>query len=126
MTPRTPPPISDGVLREAARRAAARTSMRAVARDVGLSPSGLELAINTSTVWRTNTRRKLTDWFLRQAPGTAQSDAGTVRAALDVLLESVPDDERPAAAGLLLRTVEKLHHDRGRTPPEWIAGLRDE
>lgn len=116
--------IPDDVLREAARRAVARTSSRAVARDVGLSPTGLDLALNTSVVWRASTRRKLTDWFIRQAADAAESDAATVRAALDVLLEKVPGGEREQARAALLAAVEALHRERGREPPRWVGELR--
>ena len=52
-------------VREAARGAAARSSLRQLALEVGLSPTGLRKFLEMETRPMDRTRRKLAEWYLR-------------------------------------------------------------
>lgn len=45
-------------------------------------------------------------------------------AALDVLLQGMPDEQRRHAAGFLLHELERLYGAAGVPRPPWIDALR--
>lgn len=111
-------------IREAARMAVSQSSLRAVARAVGLSPMGLRNFLDGTQPYRA-TLRKLTIWYVRHG---AQGGAGTdvIRSAMSLMLEGLPEDSRGAAEQALLAVVEQMHHRARTHPPGWLATLRAE
>lgn len=109
-------------IREAARLAVGQSSLRAVARAVGLSPMGLRNFLDGAQPYRA-TLRKLTIWYVRHG---AQGGAGAevIRSAMSLILEGLPEDSREAAEQALLAVVEQMHRRAGTHPPGWLNTLR--
>jgi hypothetical protein len=109
-------------IREAARLAVAETSLRAVARAVGLSPMGLSNFLDGRRPY-TATLRKLTIWYVAEgARKGAHEDV--IRAALYVLLEGLPAKGRERGVAAVLGVVERMHRESRTQAPAWLARLR--
>ncbi len=80
------------------------TSLRAVAREVGMSPSGLDKFLSGGNPY-SGTRRKLYNWWLR------------------ALLHDVAPERREVILAELVRTLRDLHHAHGELCPPWLAEL---
>ena len=109
--------VSVESLRRATLKAADRTSVRQVARDVGMSPSGLQKFLSGASPYSA-TRTKLERWYVRSG---RSPDSHSALAALEVLVQDLPPAERTQAMSRLVEVVEK---DRGGRPPSWIKRLR--
>lgn len=118
-----PPDLSVRVeaIREAVRLAVAETSLRAVARAVGLSPMGLSNFLDGRRPY-TATLRKLTAWFIAEGarPGARED---VIRASLSMLLEGLPEKARDRGVAALLAVVERMHREARTQPPAWLASL---
>ena len=119
--PRAPVPLD--VLRAALRLAIELSSLRQVARETGLTPSGLEIAL-VSRRPRHKTLRKMQDWYVRHAAAVGCADVHTARAAFEVLLEGLPHDRRDALVADTLAKLGAAHRECGSNPPGWMAKLR--
>jgi hypothetical protein len=119
-----PPDLSVRVeaIREAARLAVAETSLRAVARAVGLSPMGLSNFLGGRRPY-TATLRKLTIWFAADGARRGASE-NVIRASLSMLLEGLPEKGRERGAAAVLSLVERLHRESRTQPPAWLGTLR--
>jgi hypothetical protein len=118
------PRISIRVLRQAAREAMERTSSRAVARDVDMSPLGLREFIAGAEP-RSATIRKLTAWYIRQREhgSDAPVDAETAEAAIAFLLEHIPAQHRDDTRAALLELIRGKGRQVGVASPAWIEDL---
>lgn len=103
-------------LREVVAARVERRSLRAVAREVGMSPSGLQKFLDGASPYSA-TRRKLERWFVRES-------AGSALAALRVLVDDLPPSRRDAAVGDMLASLESAFRRARRPVPPWIAELR--
>ncbi|HEY0023394.1 MAG TPA: hypothetical protein VGB24_10805 [Longimicrobium sp.] len=112
------------VLRQAAREAMERTSSRAVARDVDMSPLGLREFIAGAEP-RSATIRKLTAWYIRQREhgSDAPVDAETAEAAIAFLLEHIPAQHRDDTRAALLELIRSKGRQVGVASPAWIEDL---
>lgn len=108
-------------IRQALRREAERTSLRAVAREVGMTPTGLRGVLDGATPYAT-TRARLRAWHFRWQRGREPTPAEADE-LVRLILRRVPDPER--CIGLLLETVETLHLRAGVFPPPWVSALAD-
>jgi hypothetical protein len=112
-------------IREAVRLAIEATSLRAVARAVDMSPMGLKhFAAGTQPY--SATLRKLTAWYAVHQAEAGGFSVDSVRAALVLLTEGIPESGRGRATAELLDDVKKLHAEFGTRPPAWLAPLRAE
>ena len=111
-------------IREAAKVAVEQTSLRAVARGVGMSPMGLRHFLDGRRPYSA-TLRKLNAWYVDHASSRREHSADSARAALALLLDGVPEGRRAEAGAELLGTLERLHRESGLGPPGWLARLRD-
>ncbi len=101
------------------------TSLRNVAREVGMSPSGLDRFLDGSVPYAMS-RRKLFSWWIRHAAEEAPAlKADAAARALEALVSTAPEGSRSAAAGKLLDHLEHTYGARGSTPPPWIRELRE-
>lgn len=120
------PPPDRGVrveaIREAARLAVAETSLRAVARAVGLSPMGLSSFLSGRRPY-TATLRKLSAWFVLHGQRDGAREQ-VVRASLDVLLEGLPAKGRERGTAELLGVIDRMHRLARTEPPAWLRILR--
>jgi len=113
------------VLRAAVRTAVHSSSQRVVAEQIGLTHRGLAKLLDGSTP-RENTRRKLLEWYVREGSAQRGPDETTARAALDVMLDGLPETRKAAATSRLINLVRKIHDQAGTQPPEWIDRLGNE
>lgn len=119
------PRIPVRVLRQAAREAMERTSSRAVARDVEMSPLGLREFIAGAEP-RSATIRKLTAWYIRQREHASDSpvDAQTAEAAIAFLLEHIPAQHRDGVRAALIGLIDSEGKRRDAAEPAWMSELR--
>lgn len=108
-------------IRAALRREAERTSLRAVARQVEMTPTGLRGVLNGATPYAA-TRAKLRAWYFLWQRGREPTPAEADE-LIRLLLRRVPHPER--CIGLLLETLETLHLRAGVMPPPWLPPLAE-
>jgi hypothetical protein len=118
-------PDEDGpqveLMRDAARRLAATTSLRFAARSIGMSPMGLRSFI-AGTAPYSQTLRKLRVWYVRSFAESAEAiTTEDVRSVFEVLLLGYPEQERDAAAVTLFRSLTDLFTRRGLPLPPWLV-----
>ncbi|HEU4558525.1 MAG TPA: hypothetical protein VFS20_11780 [Longimicrobium sp.] len=109
---------SDEVLRAAVRTAVQSSSQRVVAEQIGLTHRGLAKFMDGSSP-RENTRRKLREWYVREATAHAGPDEATARAAIDVLLRGLPESAKNRATAGLIEYVQEVFRAAKMDPPEW-------
>ena len=114
--------ISMSVVRTAARLAVAQTSLRQVAREVGMRPTGLSTALRSNNP-RLSTRLKLAEWYVRRSATLGTKELSTISAALDLLLAEFPPARRKELETRILGELEKEY--RGMRPdlPTWLVVL---
>ena len=97
-----------------------RRSLRDVAREVGMRPSGLKNFL-TGTVPYAPTLAKVRAWFHRWRDGAGWS-ADDVDQLIHRLLRWLPDP----AAGIpdVLDSIARVHHTASVGLPPWYAGVR--
>ena len=100
------------------------TSLRAVAREVGMSPSGLEKFLSGGNPY-SGTRRKLFNWWLRAQgePVMPRLSSEAAACALRSLLQDVAPERRERLLHDLVRSLRDLHHAHGELCPPWLAEL---
>jgi hypothetical protein len=111
-------------LRESVAARARSTSLRAVAREVGMSPSGLDKFLSGGNPY-SGTRRKLYNWWLRSQgePEVPRLSSEAADSALRALLHDVAPERREVILAELVRTLRDLHHAHGELCPPWLAEL---
>jgi hypothetical protein len=111
-------------LRETAAARVENTSLRSVAREIGMSPTGLKKFLQGTAPY-SPTLRRLRNWYVHyaalQAGEVLTQDA---TAALAVLVHDLSPDPRRAAAGCVLDCVSRGYDQSGKTRPVWIDELR--
>ncbi len=120
-------PTSIERLRETVTSRVRSTSLRSVAREVGMSPSGLEKFLSGGNPY-SGTRRKLYNWWLRAQgePAVPRLSSDAVAFALRGLLHDVAPERRDAMLAELVRTLRDLHRAHGELCPPWLAELVDD
>jgi hypothetical protein len=109
-------------IREAARLAVEAVSLRAVAREVGLSAMGLSHFIGGRSPYPA-TLRKLNAWYVGWAARRPGVTADTARASLAVLVNDLPEALRDQTAAKLLGTLSAAYRESGVPPPAWVGDL---
>lgn len=126
MTNPTPDPRSATIrhLRETAAARVENTSLRSVAREIGMSPTGLKKFL-LGTAPYSPTVRRLRSWYVQygavEGGNVGLQDAS---AALAVLMHDLPPEPRESTAGCLLECVGRGYDRAGRARPSWLAELR--
>ena len=115
-------------IRDHARRVVARTSLRKVAKVAGVKVGATKKFIDGSVPYERNARL-WKKWYARElregtaaAPDTAlpTSDA---EAILELLLWSIPEEQRDAAKRATVASLRQLHLSRNLVPPAWVIEL---
>lgn len=125
MTDATPDPRSATIrhLRETAAARVENTSLRSVAREIGMSPTGLKKFL-LGTAPYSPTVRRLRSWYVQygavQGGHVGRHDAS---AALSVLMHDLPPEPRQSTVGCLLECVGRGYDQAGRARPAWLAEL---
>jgi hypothetical protein len=99
------------------------TSLRAVARQVGMSPSGLEKFLSGGVPYQ-KSRRRLFEWLNREGasvPARVQGD--DVTSVLASLVRDLPAERRERALGALLDTLRSLYDAHAGAAPAWLGEL---
>ena len=114
----TPTPSLDRLRHAVAERVRA-TSLRAVARQVGMSPSGLHSFLSGGVPYQ-KSRRKLFDWLHRERGGRAGDE---VSSALVSLVRDLPAERREPALEALVDTLRSLYDTHADAAPRWLGEL---
>jgi len=115
-------PVS--VILAAVRERVAETSLRQTAREVGMSPTGLQRVLDSGGSSWMKTAGKLQRWYVRRGANAGSVDPDTARAAISILLSGMPERDRPRVRRGLLAYLAEVHgHDR---IPDWLDKLSAE
>ena len=108
--------------RVAVREAMARSTLRAVAKEVGMSPTGLQKFLDGTNPYG-KTKERLRFWYFREAgfSSYAVEDAAYI---LRRLVSTLPAPERGVA--IVLDAVEAAYRRVRMMPPEWVQLVRHE
>lgn len=110
-------------LREAVTIRVQATSLRSVARQVGMSPSGLDKFLSGAMPYQ-KSRRRLFDWLHRERHNLgADLTVDGIAAALGSLVRDLPPDRRAQALHTLLDTLRSLYAEHTETAPRWLAEI---
>ncbi|HEX6749273.1 MAG TPA: hypothetical protein VF092_18390 [Longimicrobium sp.] len=127
MPERAPDPSIDRI-REHARRMVAKTSLRKVAKAAGVKVGATKKFVDGSVPYERNARL-WKKWYVRElregvaeAPDTALPTADA-QALLDLLLWSVPQEQRGDARQDVVQMFVRAHQVRQLTPPAWALEL---
>lgn len=116
------------LVREALAEAIENSSLREVARQVGMSPTGLQGMIDGADPYA-KTWDKILAWYaawITNRPRVRASrafDAATMAGLLDLLLREVPEPRRGDARARVLRGFVEAFSQGGVTAPAWLAEL---
>jgi hypothetical protein len=99
------------------------TSLRAVARQVGMSPSGLEKFLSGGTPY-TRSRQKLQDWWEREGsrPRNEVSPEG-VEVAVGALVRDLPAEFRAEAVQRLIEALRQVYREQDAAFPAWLDAM---
>lgn len=117
--------VSVDALREATRSAVRRTSLRKVARDIGISAPGLALFLDGS-VPRETTLHKIREWYFSEAATRTELSEETARAVLEMLLEPLPEERRRKVFRKVVAVMMDAHRRQGTVPPQWLLALHED
>lgn len=110
-------------LREAVTIRVQATSLRSVARQVGMSPSGLDKFLAGGMPYQ-KSRRKLFDWLHRERNNLgADLTVDGIAAALTSLVRDLPPERREAALQALIHTLHGLYVSSMESEPRWLSEL---
>jgi hypothetical protein len=111
-------------LRETAAARVENTSLRSVAREIGMSPTGLKKFLQGTAPY-SPTLRRLRNWYVQyaavQAGEVLTQDA---TAALAVLVHDLSPEPRREAATCVLDCMTRGYDQSGKTRPVWLNELR--
>ena len=99
------------------------TSLRTVARQVGMSPAGLEKFLSGETPY-SRSRQRLQAWWVREA-AKPRSDLTVegVEVAIGALVRDLPPEHRVEAIRRVVATLRRLYAAEGAAEPPWLAQL---
>jgi len=110
-------------LRENVALRVAATSLPEVARQVGMSPAGLERFLAGGTPLA-RSRQKLEEWYDREGGRPAPDvTAAGVEVALGAMLRDLPGELRPQATGRMVGVVCEVYCSAGVPAPPWLREL---
>jgi hypothetical protein len=111
-------------MREALAARVAATSLRQVAREVGMSPSGLQNVLDGADSY-SRTRRKLERWYVREtARYRGALDPHAASAALHLLTRDLPPGRRRPTIERIIDALEEAYTAAGRPAPPWLGEVR--
>jgi hypothetical protein len=113
-------------LREMAAARVENTSLRGVAREIGMSPTGLKKFL-MGTAPYSPTLRRLRKWYLQYAAlPSAEVTYQDASNALVVLTHDLSPDPRRETSDCVLDCLARGYDTTGRSRPRWVAELRAE
>ncbi|HEU4556301.1 MAG TPA: hypothetical protein VFS20_00580 [Longimicrobium sp.] len=113
-------------LRDLAAARVENTSLRGVAREIGMSPTGLKKFLMGTSPY-SPTIRRLRRWYLQHAAlPTGEVSYHDASAALVVLTHDLQPEPRREASECVLDCLERGYDLSGRARPRWVTELRAE
>ena len=113
-------------MRAAAATRVEHTSLRGVAREIGMSPTGLKKFL-LGTAPYAPTLRRLRKWYVNHAAVPASEvEYPDAEAALAVLTHDLPGGPRRETANCVLDCLGRGYDATGRARPRWVDELRRE
>lgn len=110
--------------REAVRTMAENTSLRKVARQIGMSASGLKKFLEGAAPY-SPTMRRLQAWYVQHsATQHDHVDFPEADAALRVLMHDLTPDSRRATADRMIECLRLGYEESGKMPPGWLSELK--
>lgn len=103
--------------------AVARSSLRAVAREVHMSATGLQGVLDGSHPYG-KTWDKLRVWYARGDTHERELPPSMIDGLLRRLMRGIPDRHWPEAQSRLLVAVEGIHREFRQKAPGWVRELR--
>jgi hypothetical protein len=99
------------------------SSLRVVARQVGMSPSGLRKFLDGGLPY-SKSRKKLYEWYHRQR-GQLHSEltCGEISEAIGALIQELPPERRARAMSDLVETLAGLYAQYADACPPWLVEL---
>ena len=97
-----------------------RSSLRAVAATLGMSPTGLSQFVEGTQPYA-KTIDKVRRWFLRNSGWEAEK-AEHIAEELRQIVVTLPDPD--LGVGNLLEAVERSYRSEGLTPPRWVERVK--
>lgn len=115
------------VLRQALKAEIGATSLRQVARMVGMSPTGLQKFLDGSHPYSA-TRRKLERWYVLHGPGRIPSSlqGDSALAILRVLVQDLSPARHRPTMEMLLASMEEAYAAARLPRPRWLGDLAAE
>lgn len=113
-------------IRQEAELARDAASLRAVAREIGITPMGLRYFLLEQGKQQARTVRKLNEWYVRRMATRPPEGEDEARAALTILAGYYPQAQRVRVLSRLLDSMERDFRDSGVEPPAWLQTLRAE
>lgn len=112
----------------AVRQAVARSSIRAVSRQTGISHGGVSNLVAAKPRRLTGkTVQRLREWYLREwAAGHDSLTPEVATYLVEQVLAAIPPGVRKAAALELVRAVERIYDTHRAPRPAWLGPVRDE
>lgn len=111
-----------GHMRHAVAARVKNTSLRKVAREVGMSTSGLMKFLAGGSPY-SRTLRNLRNWFVRFGALPGEVRIQDAAAALEVLMHDLLPASRPDAAGAVLEAIGRGYEQSGKERPDWMPEL---
>jgi hypothetical protein len=102
------------------------SSLRAVAREVGITPMGLRGFLMDAGKPQARTVRKLNLWYARRMATRLPEGEDEARTALTILAGYFPERERRSAVMDFLDVMERRFRATGMEVPAWLTTLRRE
>lgn len=124
--PAPDPRVPLEAIRREAELARDATSLRAVAREVDITPMGLRGFLLNEGTPQARTVRKLNSWYVRRMATRPPEGEDEARAALTILAGYFPERERRAAILEHLDSMERRFRANGMKVPSWVEQLRAE
>ena len=99
------------------------TSLRTVARQVGMSPAVLERFLSGEMPY-SRTRQRLQEWWVRQSarPRVDVTVEG-VEVAIGALVRDLPPEHRVRAIRRVVSALRRVYAEQASPPPDWLERL---
>ena len=124
--PAPDPRVPLEAIRKEAELARDATSLRAVAREVGITPMALRAFLLNEGTPQARTARKLNEWYVRRMATRPPEGEDEARAALTILAAYYPQAQRLRVLNRVLDSMEREFRDSGMEIPAWLPTLRSE
>lgn len=111
-------------VRRAVRRECRRTSLRAVAREIGIAHATVDYFRKGGTP-HPRIAEPLEKWFLDLAPERRDDRFEIEELIVERVLDGLAGEVRERAFRRFLDLIRQSHREQGTTPPDWVRWMRE-